>query len=325
MMRIWGAALPGLEGFEFQHPWVLLLLLLLPPLAWWCGARGPLPTVPVPSLQGVRHLGTVPRRHRGALRWFGLLLPVALCIVALARPRLPRGDLPDPSRGIDILLTLDFSRSMAETDFRLRNRRVSRHEALVSVTGDFIKGRPNDRIGIVCFARTPWLVSPLTLDHEWAMSSLKEAELATGTGIGWAIAASTTFLKHDSDRNKVIILITDGDNSAGPKPFDMAPLAVKENIRVYTILIGPEMVTPSMAANHELNKVARLTGGQFFQAQDANALENIFAAIEKLEKRDLVQKRFVSWRELYPWFLWTAAAVWLVQLAADEVVRRRIP
>ncbi|MFO1459046.1 MAG: VWA domain-containing protein [Verrucomicrobiota bacterium] len=312
-------------GFEFQHPWVLGLLLVLPMLAWWTGRRGPLPSIPVPSIRGISHLGTVPRKHRGAFRWLGVLLPLTLFILALARPRLPRGDIPDPSKGIDIMLTLDFSRSMAETDFRLRNRRVSRHDALVSVTEEFVKGRPTDRIGIVCFARTPWLVSPLTLDHNWAMTSLRESELATGTGIGWAIAAATTFLKHDSDRSKVIILITDGDNSAGPKPTEMAPLAVKEKIKVYTILIGPEMVTPSMAANHELNKVARLTGGQFFQAQDAHALQNIFAAIDKLEKRELVQKRFVSWRELYPWFLWSGVALWAISMAVGELFRRRVP
>ena len=318
--------LPGSwSGFEFQYPWVLGLLLVLPVLAWWTGRRGPLPSIPVPSIRGISHLGTAPRKHRGAFRWIGMLLPLALLILALARPRLPRGDVPDPSKGIDIMLTLDFSRSMAETDFRLLNRRVSRHKALVSVTEEFVKGRASDRIGIVCFARTPWLVSPLTLDHQWAMTSLRESELATGTGIGWAIAAATTFLKHDSDRSKVIILITDGDNSAGPKPTETAPLAVKEKIKVYTILIGPEMVTPSMAVNHELSKVARLTGGQFFQAQDARALQNIFAAIDKLEKRELVQKRFVSWRELYRWFLWSGVALWVIPMMGAELFRRRVP
>jgi len=316
-------ALPG--GLEFLDPWVLLLLLVLPPLAWWLGRRGPLPSVPVPSLRGVAHLGSIPRRHAGSARWFWRLLPLALLLGALARPRIPRGDLPDPSKGIDIMLALDYSRSMAETDFRLKGRRVSRKDALVTVTDEFIQGRPNDRIGIVCFARTPWLVSPLTLDHAWAVTSMKESELATGTGIGWAISAATTFLKRDSDRSKVIILITDGDNSAGPRPLETAPLAVRDHIKVYTILIGPEMVTPSAAANHELNKVARLTGGQFFQAQDARALQGIFGAIDQLEKRELVQKRYVSWRELFPWFVGAALALWLVELGWQDGLRRRIP
>ena len=311
--------------FEFLNPWVLPLLLLLPPLAWWLGQRGPLPSVPVPTLRGIASLGTKPRRHAGALRWCWRLLPLALIILALARPRIPRGDLPDPSKGIDIMLTLDYSRSMAETDFRLNGRRVSRKDALVHVTTDFMKGRPNDRIGIVCFARTPWLVSPLTLDHAWAMNAMHEAELATGTGIGWAINASTTFLKKSSERSKVVILITDGENSSGPRPVEMAPMPMREHIKVYTILIGPEMVTPSAAANHELNKVARMTGGQFFQANDARALQGIYQLIDQLEKRELVQKRYVSWREMFPWFAGAALALWLAEIICAQLLRRRVP
>lgn len=317
--------LPDLNGFEFQHPWVLLLLLLLPPLTWWLGRRGPLPAVAVPSLRGAAQLGAIPRRHRGAGRWFWLLLPLALLIAALARPRIPRGDIPDPSKGIDIMLTLDYSRSMAETDFRLKGRRVARKDALVAVTEEFIAGRPNDRIGIVCFARSPWLVSPLTLDHEWARTSLREAEMATGTGIGWAIQASTTFLTRNSDRSKIIILITDGDNSAGPRPFELVPLAVQAQVKIYTVLIGPDTVTPSAAANHELNRVARATGGQFFQARDARALQGIYALIDQLEKKELVQKRYVTWRELFPWFTGAALGAWLLGIVLGDVAKRRVP
>lgn len=311
-------------GFEFEYLWVLLLLLLLPPLAWWMGRRGPLPSIPVPTLRGMEKLGSAPRYHAGQFQLYWLLIPLALLILALARPRIPRGEVPDPSKGIDIMLALDFSRSMAETDFRLKGRRVSRRDALVVVTEDFIRGRPNDRIGIVCFARTPWLVSPLTLDHDWAINSLKEAELATGTGIGWAIQASTTFLKQDSDRSRVIILVTDGDNSAGPRPLETAPIAVRNGIKVYTIMVGPESVTPSAAANHELNKVARMTGGLFFQAQDARALRDIYAAIDQLEKRELVQKRYVSWQELYPWFAGAALVTWLGGTLWSQFFRRRV-
>lgn len=314
-----------LGGFEFARPWVLLLLAVIPWLAWRLGRTGPLPAVSVPSLRGLQGLGGKPRRHSGRLRFAAGLLPLAIVIAALARPRIPNGDIPDPSKGIDIMLALDYSRSMAETDFRLNGRRVSRKEALVHVTTDFVKGRSNDRIGIVCFARTPWLVSPLTLDHAWAIGAMREAELATGTGIGWAISASTTFLKKSSDRSKVIILITDGENSAGPRPAEMAPVAVRERIKVYTILIGPEMVTPSAAANHELNKVARMTGGQFFQANDAHALQGIYQLIDQLEKRELIQKRHVTWQELFPEFTAVALGLWALEFAALRLLRRGLP
>lgn len=314
----------SIAGFEFEYPWVLWILLCVPPLIWWMGRSGPMPSIPVPTLRGRESLGTIPRRHAGKVRLFWMILPLVFLILALARPRIPRGEVPDPSKGIDIMMALDFSRSMAETDFRLKGRRVSRRDALVSVTEEFIKGRANDRIGIVCFARTPWLVSPLTLDHEWALNSLKQSELATGTGIGWAIQACTTFLKGDANRSRIIILVTDGDNSAGPRPLDSIPYAVRNANKVYTILIGPETVTPSAAATHELNRVARATGGQFFQAQDAHALKDIYSAIDQLEKREIVQKRFVSWQELYPYFTGSALAFWVFGLIWNQLVRTRI-
>ena len=105
----------------------------------------------------------------------------------------------------------------------------------------------------------------------------------------------------------------------------MAPVAVRERIKVYTILIGPEMVTPSAAANHELNKVARMTGGQFFQANDARALQGIYQLIDQLEKRELIQKRHVTWRELFPETVGAALGVWLVEVAALRLLRRRMP
>lgn len=316
--------LPG--GLAFLYPWVLLGLLGLLPLAWSLGRRRPVPSITVPTLHGIGPLPPAPKRSRGAWKIALALLPVALVIIGLARPRVPRGETPDPSKGIDIMLTLDFSRSMAEEDFRLERRRVSRRKALETVTTKFVAGRPNDRIGIVCFARTPFLVSPLTLDHNYALTALRDTELATGTGIGWALLASSNFLKKDSDRSRVIIMITDGENSAGPRPNDpgVVNAAVRAHIKVYTVLIGPETVPPSAAANHDLSKAARATGGQFFQARDSHALEAIYRQIDVLEKRELVQKRFVQWRELYPWLVWPALAIFSTQViwAAS---RRRVP
>jgi Ca-activated chloride channel family protein len=315
--------LPG--DIEFLHPWVLLGLLLLPAMAWWLGRRAPLPSIRVPSIQGIAGLARQPRRHPGRWRTAWILLPLALLIIAAARPRVPRGDTPDPSKGIDIMLCLDFSRSMAEEDFRLQGRRVSRRKALETVTIQFVEGRPNDRIGIVCFARSPFLVSPLTLDHKWAINALRETDLATGTGIGWALLASVNFLKKDSDRSKVIILITDGENSAGPRASETIAAAVQEGIKVYAVLIGPEVVPPSAVAGHDLNRSARATGGQFFQATDSRALAGIYDLIDQLEKRELIQKRFVAWQELYHWPAGSAAGLLLFGVLVFDIFRRRSP
>jgi Ca-activated chloride channel family protein len=253
------------------------------------------------------------------------LIPLALLIVGLARPRMPRGDLPDPSKGIDIMLALDFSRSMAETDFRLERKRVTRRAALEYVTEKFILGRPNDRIGIVCFARNPFLVSPLTLDHRWAIESMHQTDLATGTGIGWAVMAAGNFLRKDSDRSKVVILVTDGDNSSGPRASEIIGQLVRDKVKLYSVLIGPEMVTPSVAANHDLNRAARITGGQFFQANDTRALQGIYNLIDQLEKRELIQKRFVLWQELFLWPVAAGSALWLGGWIWTRLLRRPLP
>jgi Ca-activated chloride channel family protein len=315
--------LPG--QFEFLHPWVLLGLPAVAALGWWVGRRGPIPAIRVPSLRGLESLASIPRRHPNRWRAAWVLVPIALALVALARPRIPRGDTPDPSKGIDIMLCLDFSRSMAEEDFRLQNKRVSRRKALETVTQQFVDGRANDRIGIVCFARSPFLVSPLTLDHKWALNALRETDLATGTGIGWALLASANFLKRDSERSKVILLVTDGENSAGPRATETVQAAIQAGIKVYCVLIGPEVVPPSAAANHDLNRASRATGGQFFQATDSRALKGIFDLIDQLERRALIERRHVAWRELHPWVVGAALSLLAGGWVASEGVRRRSP
>jgi Ca-activated chloride channel family protein len=313
------------EGFEFAHPWALLGLLILPLAAWWLGKRGPLPSVTVPSLEPLQGLGRIPRRHAGWLRWALPLSVLILLCFAFARPRVPRGDLPDPTKGIDIMLTLDFSRSMAEQDFHFNGKRISRRAALEKVVADFVAKRPTDRVGIVCFARSPFLVSPLTLDHDWALNSLRETDYATGTAIGEGMAAAGQFLKRNSQRSKAMILVTDGQNMIGRQPLQVAPTLLRDGIRMYSILIGPEIVTPTAAARHELNRASRITGGQFFQARDTETLQRVYSLIDQLEKRALLEKHFVTWRELFPWLVAAALSLLIVDFGWAEGVRRRIP
>lgn len=310
---------------SFAYPWLLAALALIPLIAWRLGKTGPLPSVTLPTIKPLAGLGRAPRRHTGRFRWPLTLIALTLMIVAVARPRVPRGETPDPSKGIDIMLTLDFSRSMAEEDFRMEGKRVSRRAALQKVVEEFVANRPHDRIGIVCFARSPALVSPLTLDHEWAMNSLRETDYMTGTAIGEGMAASLQFLKRHSQRSKVIILVTDGQNMIGRPPLAIAPFISRENIRMHSILIGAEIVPPSAAARHELNRAARMTGGQFFQARDAESLARIYGLIDQLEKKALQEKRFLAWNELFPWLVGAAVFLVMADFAGREVFWRRLP
>jgi Ca-activated chloride channel homolog len=313
-----------LKGFEFMYPWALTGLVLLPLAAWWLGRARPVPSVPFSSLKLLRALGPRARRRPGGWRWALILLPIALMVVAAARPRLPKGELPDPSKGIDIMLGLDYSGSMTERDFHLQGRRVTRAEALAHVVENFIAKRVNDRIGIIGFSKSPYLVSPLTLDHEWVLAALHNIVQSRGTAIGEAIVASVHFLRKASDRSKIIILVSDGVNSAGRKPLEVAPFARKEGVRIYSIIVGPERLTGSRLTENEMLKVCKMTGGQLFQANDTHALQRVYDMIDLLEKKRLVQRRYQSYQELFAWLVAAATGVLAAPLLA-QAARRRIP
>jgi Ca-activated chloride channel family protein len=253
-----------------------------------------------------------------------VLSALGLLILALARPRVPLGDLPDPSKGIDIMLALDFSSSMTLKDFHLEGRRVSRRDALTHVVEDFVRRRPNDRIGIVGFAKGPFLVSPLTLDHGWTLDALHQAATSTGTAIGEGLVAAVHFLLKASQRSKVAILVTDGENDLGRRPLDVLAYPQRAGVKVYAILIGPEVLRGGALLNHDLFKVSRATGGQFFQATDTRSLEGVYAMIDQLEKKALREKRLLQYRELFPW-LAAAAFGLLLADAGTRTVHRRIP
>lgn len=311
--------------FQFLHPWVLLALLGLPLLAWWLGRRGSVPSLPFPSLAPLKSLGVPLRRRRGLPRWAFVLIALAFIIVALARPRVPKGEVPDPSKGIDIMLALDFSSSMKERDYHLEGKRVTRKEALIHVVNNFLMSRTNDRLGIVAYARGPWLVSPLTTDHDWALQAFKQTETSRGTGIGEGILAATFFLKKSSDRTKVIINVTDGENSAGRDPYEVIPAVKNEAVKVYTILIGPIRMSGERLLNSDLFHMSKETRGKLFQASDTKTLQAVYDTIDQLEKKDLMQKRHQTWRELFPWVAAAALVLVLIEVLLRDVLKRRIP
>ena len=204
-------------GISFAHPWMLWGLLLLPVIALLRGRRGAAPAVQFSSLAVFR--GKAPRSRAGALLLTLLLLALASFIVALARPQRTEVLSRVEASGVDILLALDVSRSMLAEDFTIGRDRANRLEAVKQVTEKFITGRPNDRIGIVAFAGRPYLVSPLTLNHDWLLKNLERLRIGMvedGTAIGSAIASAANRLKEQKEsKSRIIVLLTDGDNNAG--------------------------------------------------------------------------------------------------------------
>src|ERR1044071_9727320 len=191
----------------FAHPYFLLLLLLLPLLAWLKGRLGFQPAFLYSSVQLVRGITGITRSHAGAillkLRWLAL----ALFILALARPQLGEGETQVTASGIDVVVAIDLSSSMKSEDFELKGKRVNRLAIAKDVLDQFILKRPSDRIGLVAFARDPYIAAPLTLDHDFLRQNLERLEIATrdkdGTAIGSALTAALNRVRDIQSKRKI--------------------------------------------------------------------------------------------------------------------------
>ncbi len=329
----------------FAHPWLLLLLLLIPLVALLQGGKGAAPAVVFSSLRPLLALGKARRSRLGGWLTSLLLLALALLIIALARPRQGKTISQVQASGIDIMLALDVSGSMLAEDFTIGGERANRLEVVKQVTQKFIEARPNDRIGIVCFAGRPYLVSPLTLDHGWLLQNLERVRIGLvedGTAIGSAIASSANRLKDKESKSRIVVMLTDGDNNSGKVPPLTAAEAAKAlGIKVYTIGAGTRGYAPMPVQDmlgrkvyrnvkvdvdeDSLKKIADLTGARFYRATDTKTLNQIFDQIDKLEKSTVELNQYTQYRELFPWFLGAGFGALALQIALAQTVGRKLP
>src|ERR1017187_1737882 len=233
----------------FAHPYFLLLLLLLPLLAWLKGRRGLPPAFVYSSVQLVRAMQNISRSRArgflGSLRW----LVLALFIVALAQPRLTKSTAEVKASGIDIVAALDLSGSMISEDFVVQGERVNRFNLARSVLKSFIDRRPNDRIGLVVFAAQAFIAAPLTLDHDYLQENLDRLTIGTinsdATAIGDALTTAINRLRDLKAKSKIIILATDGQNNSGKiEPLRAADAAAGLGVKIYTVGIGERGSAP---------------------------------------------------------------------------------
>jgi Ca-activated chloride channel homolog len=333
------------ESYQFVHPEFLWLLLCLPVLAIWKGRWGRPVAVRMPSTDDAISVGAKPRSKIGGFLAFFGLLAFALLIVAFARPRHGKGSSEIEASGIDIVLTLDVSGSMEALDFELEGKPVNRLEVVKNVVGKFVGQRPNDKLGMVAFAGRPYLVSPLTMDHDFLgkrLATVKMGQVEDGTAIGSAIASSVGHLRDSTAKSRIIILLTDGVNNAGAvNPLTAAEAAKALGIKIYTIGAGtrgdaPVPVQDAFGRTHlqtmkveideeMLRKVSEATGGQSFRATDTNSLEKIYDSINQLEKTTRKLKKYQQYDELYLWFLAPGLGLLLLELVLTQTRFRRLP
>jgi Ca-activated chloride channel family protein len=300
----------------------LLARFLLPPANADSGAALRLPFAAELSRGGGLRPGSR-RRIRQGLAW----LAWTLLVIAAARPQWLGEPVQLPLAGRDLMLAVDVSGSMAQQDYRLNGYAVSRLDVVKAVAGRFIERRKGDRLGLVLFGTRAYLQTPLTFDRETVKAMLSEAVIGLAgrdTAIGDAIALAVKRLMQQPEDNRVLVLLTDGSNTAGElSPTDAARVAAQARVRIYTIAIGGGragqrspfgmLLQPGTDVDPAaLTAIAQATGGRYFEASDAGQLEGVYAALDQLEP-SIRDSR--SYRPMQSLFAWPAAAALLISIA----------
>jgi Ca-activated chloride channel family protein len=342
------------SALTFAQPWFLLLLLAVPLLAWFRGKTGPAAALTFSSTSALRSLGKSSAARAGKFLRALMLVSVAFFAIAIARPQLGKSLTQVEASGIDIILALDVSGSMLTKDFTIGGEQATRIDAIREVTRKFIEARPNDRIGIIAFAGRPYVVSPMTLDHDWLLKNLDRVKIGLvedGTAIGSGMAAAANRLNDKRSKSRVIVLLTDGENNTGKIPPNTAAEAIKAlKVHFYAIGAGINGIAPTPVFNPQngkpitdmfgnimyqnqrvhfneagLKEVAKIADGQFYRATDTKSLEQIFSDIDKLEKTTVSVKKYQQYRDLFPACIATGLGLLVAQLLLSQTVWKKLP
>lgn len=327
---------------EFAWPW-LLAALPLPLLVVWLlprAAQTPGSALRVPFYAALAAGSGTATAGRSRLRLIAAALAWLLLVGAAARPQFFGDPIRLPITGRDILLAVDISGSMETQDMRLGQRLTDRLTAVKFVAGDFIERRTGDRLGLILFGDQAYLQTPLTFDRSTVRTLLEEAAIGLAgkrTAIGDAIGLAVKRLRDQPQENRVLVLLTDGANTAGSvDPLKAADLAAQEGVRVYTIgvgadetlvrgLFGTRRVPSTELDEKTLTAIAGKTGGRYFRARDIAGLQEIYALLDQLEPVSEDEETFRPVRELYLWPLAAALGISALLALAASGLQRRLP
>lgn len=327
---------------NFANPDILWLLAVIPLLAAcyvWQMRRGGSAVI-VSTIEGAKG---APRTLRYWLRHLPMVLrmaALAALIVALARPRDVHHDVESTTEGIDIVLAIDISGSMLARDFQ-----PDRITAAKEIAGEFVADRFGDRIGVVAFAGEAFTQCPLTSDQttvQTLLSRLRSGIIEDGTAIGNGLATSINRLRESGTKSKVIILLTDGVNNAGQvSPAMAAKIAYDQGIKVYTVGVGKRGKAPypvvDMFGNQSfapvdveidedlLRQIASETGGEYFRAENNDALKQIYDHINSLEKSKIEVTHYTLYDELFLRWIVLGLLLIAVEYLFNNLILRRIP
>ncbi len=329
--------------FRFANPWLLVLLIFVPVVIYvyffrWKGHLTPVRFSDTGLVASLKPTMRVRQRHVLIIL---RTLAITCLIVASARPQAGTVTYDVTAEGIDIMLVLDTSTSMKAEDFKPQNRLA----VAKGVIEDFVRGRSNDRIGLVVFAAQAFMQCPLTLDYGVLINFLEKVDfglLEDGTAIGLAVATGLNRLRESKADSKIMVLLTDGVNNTGfPDPIPAAEMARALGVKIYTVGVGkpgkapypiddplfgkryqyiPEQIDEGM-----LKKMAEMTGGLYFRAKTPKMLADIYDQISALEKTEIKSEQYTRYNELFWYFALAALGLLLAELLLAHTWFRRIP
>jgi len=273
------------------------------------------------------------------------LAAIILFIIALAGPQSILEKTVHETEGVEIVLAIDSSGSMAAEDFTIKGNRVNRLALVKNVVEEFIQQRSSDRIGLIAFAGLAYVVSPLTTDYDWLSANLERIELGLikdGTAIGSGIISSISRLKKSEAKSKIVIILTDGINNAGKiDPLKAAEAAKVFGIKIYTIGAGSADYVPFPVQNlfgriiyrkvlieldeETLKEIARITGGKYFRATDEKSLRNIYNEIDALEKTTIENTDYKEHKEIFQSFLLMAMLLIALEVVLSNSIFMKAP
>lgn len=330
---------------RFANPEFLILLVILPVMIYWYLKRRRSPkssaTLRYSNLGVVKQSKSTTMKQLRHVLFVLRVLAAGLLVIVLARPQSGQKESQVQTEGVDIILAMDVSSSMLAEDFKPKNRL----EAAKLVAGDFIRGRSNDRIGLVVFAAESFTQCPLTLDYGIVLQFLERVStgmIDDGTAIGMAIGNCVNRLKDSKAKSKVVILLTDGRNNRGElDPITAAKVAQAFDIRIYTIgagkrgealypindpLFGKRYMRAPVQIDEELLKnIAEITGAQYFRATDKTSLEQIYAEIGEMEKTKIEVTEYTRYSELFLPYLLAALVFIVLEIFLANTKFRKIP
>lgn len=315
---------------RFESP--LWLLAFIPVIILWIYKLKfrSIPTIKFPSIEFFHQLENKHSKFYSRISRYIRFMILVLVVLILARPQLIQVEKEVSSKGIDIMLVLDTSRSMAAEDFKPHNRLMVAKETI----REFVAQRTTDRLGLVVFGGDAFTQCPLTTDYKVLLNFFEDIDFnmaGNGTAIGTSIATALNRLKDSKSKSKIIILLTDGENNSGEiDPIKAAELANTLGVKIYTVGVGQEGGAPvpymhpvygkiysdqlTYLDEKTLTEVASITKGFYFRAKDAESLKNIYEKINQLEKTDIKTKKYVTYHDLFPGLLYVVLSLILIEL-----------